>query len=83
MGKMNNRERVARNFVKKHGITRFKWMIQSFARPRSGREVAEELGVSRERVRQWKNMFGETITTYRLHPETDALLNGREEFFCE
>ena len=45
-----------------------------------GEKTLEEVGarfeVSRERVRQWRNTFGETVTFYRLHPETVSLLNG-------
>lgn len=73
------RERVARNFIKRYGMTRFREMITAFGENRSGQEIAKTLGVSRERVRQWRNTFGETITLYRLYPETKNLLNGGVE----
>ena len=77
--KPNPRERVARNFIKRYGMTQFREMIAAFGENRSGQQIAQTLGVSRERVRQWKNTFGETITFYRLYPEAQTLLNGAPE----
>jgi hypothetical protein len=77
--KPNPRERVARNFIKRYGMTRFREMIAAFSAHESGAVIAKRLGVSRERVRQWKNTFGETITFYRLYPEAQTLLNGAPE----
>jgi DNA-directed RNA polymerase sigma subunit (sigma70/sigma32) len=76
---MSTRERVARNFIKRYGMARFRKMIAAFGENRSGQEIATTLGVSRERVRQWKRTFGQTITLYRLYPETKSLLNGAPE----
>ena len=76
---MSTRERVARNFIKRYGMTRFREMITAFSAHESGAVIAKRLGVSRERVRQWKNTFGETITFYRLCPEAQTLLNGAPE----
>jgi DNA-directed RNA polymerase sigma subunit (sigma70/sigma32) len=76
---MSTRERVARNFIKRYGMTRFREMIAAFGENRSGQEIATTLGVSRERVRQWKSTFGQTITLYRLYPEAQTLLNGVPE----
>jgi transposase-like protein len=79
MAPVHPRERVARNFIKRYGMTRFREMIAAFGENRSGQQIAQMLGVSRERVRQWRNTFGETITTYRLYPETVSLLGGAPE----
>ena len=76
--KPHPRERVARNFIKRYGMARFRWTIEAFGEPRSGQEVAKRLGVSRERVRQWRNAFGQTITFYRLYPETKRILDEPE-----
>ena len=43
----------------------------------SGQAIADEFNVSRERVRQWKNTFGEVVTHYRLFPEIDRILRER------
>ena len=71
-------ERVARNFIKRYGRDQLRWTIEAFGESRSGQEIAKVLGVSRERVRQWRNAFGHTITLYRLHPETKRILDESE-----
>ncbi|MFH1466621.1 MAG: helix-turn-helix domain-containing protein [Pseudomonadota bacterium] len=69
-----SRERVARNFVRTYGRARFRRLIEALERGESGQEIANEFGVSRERVRQWKNTFGQVITLYQLHPEVERIL---------
>lgn len=72
-----SRERVARNFIKTYGRTRFRRLLEALANGESGQAIADEFGVSRERVRQWKNTFGEVITHYRVFPEVDRILRER------
>ena len=72
-----SRERVARNFIKSYGRTRFRRLLEALAAGESGQQIANEFGVSRERVRQWKNTFGEVITHYRVYPEVDRILRER------
>lgn len=72
-----SRERVARNFIKTYGRTKFRRLVEALANGESGQVVADEFGVSRERVRQWKNTFGEVITHYRIYPEVDRILHER------
>lgn len=72
-----SRERVARNFIKTYGRTKFRRLVEALANGESGQIVADEFGVSRERVRQWKNTFGEVITHYRIYPEVDRILHER------
>ena len=74
---IRSRERVARNFIKTYGRARFRRLLDALARAESGQAVAEEFGVSRERVRQWKNAFGTVITMYQVHPEVERLLAER------
>ena len=78
MAVIHPRERVARNFVKRYGMAKFRWALESFGKARSGQEIAKVLGVSRERVRQWRNAFGQTVTFYRLYPETELILGETE-----
>ena len=72
-----SRERVARNFVKTYGRTKFRRLLEALAIGESGQVNADEFGVSRERVRQWKKTFGEVSTHYRVYPEVDRLLQER------
>ncbi len=63
------RARMARNFVKSRGRAKFRMLISMLERQESGQAIGDALGVSRERVRQWRNAFGETITLYRVYPD--------------
>ncbi len=69
-----SRERVARNFIRTYGRRRFRRLLEALASGESGQQIADEFGVSRERVRQWKNTFGTVITLYQLHPEVERIL---------
>lgn len=73
-----SRERVARNFIKSYGRTKFRRLLEALAAAESGQVIADEFGVSRERVRQWKNTFGEVIIHYRVFPEVDRILRERQ-----
>jgi DNA-directed RNA polymerase specialized sigma subunit len=66
--------RPARNFVRNHGKQAFRYLISALEAQKSGAEIAAKLKVSRERVRQWKNMFGVTITTYLVHSEIKEMV---------
>jgi len=72
-----SRERVARNFIKSYGRSKFRRLLQALGEGESGQVIADEFGVSRERVRQWKNAFGTVITLYQLHPEVERILRER------
>lgn len=74
---IKSRERVARNFIKTYGRTRFRRLLEALANGESGQVIADEFGVSRERVRQWKNTFGAVITVYQVYPEVDRILRER------
>lgn len=65
--------RVVRNFIHKHGKESLRKMIADFNEQRSGQEIAKELGVTRQRVNQWKEAFGVTVTSYVIHPEVTQL----------
>ncbi|MCP4803960.1 MAG: hypothetical protein GY913_08995 [Proteobacteria bacterium] len=69
-----SRERVARNFIKTYGRSRFRRLLEALGGNESGQQIANEFGVSRERVRQWKNTFGTVITLYQVHPEVERIL---------
>ncbi|MCC6463762.1 MAG: helix-turn-helix domain-containing protein [Planctomycetes bacterium] len=60
---------VANNFVNQYGKARLKRFLKLLQQNESGEKIAEEFGVSRERVRQWKNAFGAMVQTYEMNPE--------------
>ena len=72
-----SRGRVARNFIRSYGRSRFRRLLEALAANESGQIIADEFGVSRERVRQWKNTFGTVITLYQVHPEVERILRER------
>ena len=74
---VRSRERVARNFIRTYGRAKFRRLLEALANAESGQAVADEFGVSRERVRQWKNTFGTVITMYQVHPEVERLRRER------
>ncbi len=71
------RQKVARNFIKSYGRSKFRELLSGLAEGKSGQVIADDFGVSRERVRQWKNTFGDMVTIYQLHPEIEKILNDR------
>ena len=78
MSDQRRRERVAMNFVRRYGHTRFKELIEALERGDSGQVIAESFDVSRERVRQWKNVFGHIMTLYQVYPEVQWILDDPE-----
>lgn len=68
-----NRKRMARHFIHAYGKEAFLALLVKFERNDSGQVIADDLGVTRERVRQWRNAFGATISVYQVHPDAAAL----------
>ncbi len=75
MSSNRSRVRVARNFIDRYGVPRFHELLASLAQGDSGQDIAERFEVSRERVRQWKNTFGEVVTLYQVHADVRRLLD--------
>ena len=70
-----NRERVARNFVRRYGRSALRAFVKSCEAGESNQSMADALGVSRERVRQWRDAFGRTVTFYSIHKEVAEILD--------
>jgi hypothetical protein len=70
-----NREKIARNFVKRYGPERFRRLLAALGDGESGAAIAAEFEVTRERVRQWKNAFGTVVTLYQVHPEVQRVID--------
>lgn len=64
---------VAKNFINQYGKAKFKRFIKLLKDGGSGEQIAEEYGVSRERVRQWKNAFGNVTQSYDVSPDIQKL----------
>lgn len=73
---MDSSSRVMRNFIAKYGREKFRALIDGLSSGRSGPSLATEFGVSRERIRQWKTLFGSAIVVYIPKPEARRHLNG-------
>ena len=73
---MTSVERVVTNFIDKYGVEKLKMMLGGFHAGRSYQSVADELGVTKERVRQWRNLMGRTIQVYVPEPELSRILEG-------
>lgn len=68
---------VARNFIRQYGKGRFKRFLKMLQAGESGQKIAQEYGVSRERVRQWKNAFGKEVLSYDVHAHIGKLAGMR------
>ena len=62
MAKQESIKKGIRNFIKKYGLKKFKDMVHSFVVGESGQKIGNRLGVSRERVRQFKTILGDEIS---------------------
>ena len=73
---MKKVDRVARNFIQRRGLSEFRLLITMLERNTSGQKIADHFKVSRERVRQWKDVLGTTITLYRVHPAVERIMEA-------
>lgn len=70
---MTPAERVSRNFIRKRGRQSYRRLIHLLKAQASGAAIATEFGVTRQRIHQWKNALGSTITFYRIFPEIQRI----------
>lgn len=75
---MTHAERVSRNFIKKRGQESYHRLLHLLRSQAEGPAMAAEFGVTRQRVHQWKNALGVTITFYRVHPEIQRIADEEE-----
>ena len=75
-------QRTAKNFIKMRGRKNFKLLLDMFHQQLSGEYIAEKFEVSRERVRQWRDIFGRTVKIYEFVPGLYQLTQ-EEQDECE
>lgn len=68
--------RVAQNIIKKHGFDKFMALIDMYKRGVSGTAIAEEFGVTRQRINQWKQRLGTSREIYNISPDVELLIHG-------
>ncbi len=77
--KMTPVGRAAHNFIQKYGKHALRQMILDFECDVPHSEIGRRLSVTRERVRQWQNLFGKKTTGYMIHPDIDTLARKRKD----
>lgn len=75
---LSSRARIAENFIVRHGPEGLRRLLDALSEGRSGQAIADDFAVSRERVRQWKNAFGHSVTLYQVHPEVLRVLREQD-----
>jgi transposase-like protein len=73
----SNRATVAANFVAEYGKPRLKRFLKLLQQNASGQDIAREFGVSRERVRQWKNSFGRVVVRFESFADIRRLAGAK------
>lgn len=76
MGNDRTIKRTLDNLVSRHGIEKASWLIRALCRQASGTDIAKHMGVTRERARQWRKVFGVTFSTYLLNAPVKAALQA-------
>ncbi len=69
-------EVVAANIIKKHGVDALERLLDGLRANRPLAELARELGVSRERARQWAEVLGYKVTAWQPDPGCARLSMG-------
>lgn len=75
--------KTADNFIRRYSAKKLSELIAAIQASKSGQEIADSLGVSRERVRQWRHTFGVSVTSYLVHPEVQVALRSRQSSLPE
>ena len=66
------------NIVERHGGAGLRRLVEGFRANESGRVLGDDLGVTRERVRQWKEILGREVRTYLVDPVAEKALHGED-----
>jgi len=75
MQKGTKPSKLARNLIKKHGLEKFNYLIDSFQKGVAMPQIAQEFQVTRQRVQQWRQALGNHYSHFTPHPEIRTLLS--------
>lgn len=64
---MKKEDRMLRNFINKYGLVGLKRISSLFIEGISNQQIAEEFGVTRQRVHQWQQAFTQKKISLRPH----------------
>lgn len=73
------RDRMVRFFVKRRGRAALNRFLDLCSENKSGQQIADEFGVTRQRVQQWRDAFGQTVHAYSIHSDILAMLGEKGE----
>jgi hypothetical protein len=57
-------ERIIHSFLNNYGRAIFVWMMDEFDAGTSSSLIAEKMDLSRQRVSQWRQQFGEDVSKW-------------------
>ena len=78
MSSYSKSEKVARNIASKHGADKLRFLLDGFCKGESGQVLADALGVTRERVRQWRDILTSTTVTVEVSPDVQSFLRNSD-----
>lgn len=69
------RARVAERFVARYGVDVLREVVAAWGRGESDASIASRLGlgVTRQRVQQWRTVFGREVRAWEVYPEVRAV----------
>ena len=73
--KQRTRRSMVRNFVNKHGRAGLQDLLDGFQEGISGQVLGDRFGVSRERVRHWREAFTTSVTLVTVKVEVFEVLD--------
>jgi len=79
MSKEASANKVAINIVKRYGLDKLESLLEHFKANTPGPTIAEEFGVTRQRVNQWKKKLGVEYTTFVVDSSVEEVVNTYSE----
>jgi hypothetical protein len=77
MAKSN--KKIVDNLIKKHGLDRFMLLMEMFIQGKNNVEVAQEFKITRERVRQLKNLLTTSVQVVNPVDHADLVYRRRSQ----